>query len=353
MILFQSQPQISGIFVITLLTNWLQIYFIKLGLDRHLLVAGGAGEVVDAPGLVEGREHVALDHLVADVAKVSKQLMVVSLAIGQTLPLIMTIAQERFLTLGTDKVLHAPMFAQSCDNTVLNGPPAGSTNGDTHLVVATETVELVEFLGRVAWSSSHLPGRAGQLNATSSAVEVVWTIVLSSEPQGLPINGRVTLLTHVLPHTCRFYLCITFMTESSSLILDEAKICQFLVTHLTTETLRMPSGSHRLDDPSNDEFSALGAAGSIEDMEAMLAIFPVLELVEDSIRKLSEALGADEAPRAVQLTIAVHYLGFGFESIFTASTGHAVEVHNSWHDQRLAETRSRSVSRCVPRCSLD
>ena len=111
--------------------------------------------------------------------------------------------------------------------------------------------------------------------------------------------------------------------------------------------------SSHLDDPSNDEFSALGAAGSIEDMEAMLAIFPVLELVEDSIRKLSEALGADEAPRAVQLTIAVHYLGFGFESIFTASTGHAVEVHNSWHDQRLAETRSRSVSRCVPRCSLD
>merc|ERR1712122_84139 len=184
--------------------------------------------------------------------------MVVSLAIGQTLPLIMTVAQERFLTLGADKVLHTPMFAQSCDNTVLNG--------DTHLVVATETVELVEFLSRVAWSSSHLPGRAGQLNATSSAVEVVWTIVLSSEPQGLPINRRMTLLTHVLPHTCRFYLCITFMTESSSLILDEAKICQFLVTHLATETLRMPSGSHRLDDPSNDEFSALGAAGSIEDM---------------------------------------------------------------------------------------
>jgi len=335
MILFQSQSQISGIFIVALLTDRLQIYFIELGLDRHLLVAGGAGEVVDAPGLVESREHVALDHLVADVAKVSEQLMIVSLAVCQTFSLIMTIAEERFLTLGADKVFHAPVFPQGRDHPVLDGPPAGSTDGDPHLVVAAETVELVEFLGGVAWPGPHLPGCAGQLNATPSAVEVVWAIILSSEPQRLPINGRVALLTHVLPLTSRFYLGITFMTESSALILDEAKICQFLMTHLTTETLRVPSRSHRLDDPSDDELPALGAAGSVEDVEAMFAIFPVLKLVEHSIWELSEALGTDKAARAVQLPIAVHYFGFWFESIFTASTGYAVEVHNSWHDQRL------------------
>lgn len=72
MIFLESQPEISGISVVTFLTHGLQIDLIELALHCHLLVAGGAGEVVDAPGLVEGREHVALDHLVADVAKVSK-----------------------------------------------------------------------------------------------------------------------------------------------------------------------------------------------------------------------------------------------------------------------------------------
>ena len=97
----------------------------------------------------------------------------------------------------------------------------------------------------------------------------------------------------------------------------------------------LPSLDTHLDDPSDDELPALGAAGSVEDVEAMFAIFPVLKLVEHSIWELSEALGTDKAARAVQLPIAVHYFGLWFESIFTASTGYAVEVHNSWHDQRL------------------
>jgi len=334
MILFQSQPQISGIFIIALLTNRLQIYFIELGLDRHLLVAGGAGEVVDAPGLVEGGEHVALDHLVADVAQVSKQLMIVSLTVGQTFPLIMPVAKEGFLALGADKVFHTPVFAQSRDHSVLDGPPAGSADGDPHLVMAAETVELVEFLGSVPRPGPHLPGRAGQLDAASGAVEVVGMVDLATESQRLLVNGRMALLTHVLPHASSFHLGIAFMTESSALILDEAKICQFLVTHLTTETLGVPSCSHRLDDPSDDELPALGAAGSEEDMEVMLAIFPSIKLVEHSIWEGSEALGTDKAVRMEQFSIAVHYFCFGFEAIFTASTGHAVEVHNSWHDQR-------------------
>jgi hypothetical protein len=37
--------------VVALLAHWLQVDLVELGLDRHLLVAGGAGKVVDAPGV--------------------------------------------------------------------------------------------------------------------------------------------------------------------------------------------------------------------------------------------------------------------------------------------------------------
>ena len=37
------------------------------------------------------------------------------------------------------------------------------------------------------------------------------------------------------------------MAEGSALVLDEAQVCQLLVTHLAGETLRVPGGSHRLE----------------------------------------------------------------------------------------------------------
>ena len=88
MIFLESQTEFPGISVVTFLTDRLQVHLVELALDRHLLVAGGAGEVVDAPGLVEGREDVALYDLVADVAQVAKQLVVVSLTVGEALVLI-------------------------------------------------------------------------------------------------------------------------------------------------------------------------------------------------------------------------------------------------------------------------
>jgi len=109
-ILFQSEPQVSWIPVVTLFANGFEVDLVELCLDCHFLVARGAGKVVDTPGLVEGGEDVALDDLVADVAQVAKQLVVVGLAVGQTLPLVVTVPQKRFLALGTNKVLHMPMF---------------------------------------------------------------------------------------------------------------------------------------------------------------------------------------------------------------------------------------------------
>ena len=63
------------------------------------------------PGFVESREDVALDDLVADVAEVAEQLVVVGLAVGQALALVVAVAQEGFLALGADEVLDVPVLA--------------------------------------------------------------------------------------------------------------------------------------------------------------------------------------------------------------------------------------------------
>ena len=206
MIFLESQAEFPGISVVTFLTDRLQVHLVELALHRHLLVAGGAGEVVDAPGLVEGGEDVALNDLVTDVAQVAEELVVVSLTVGQTLPLVVSVPKERFLALGADKVLDTPVLAQGGDDPALYGPPAGSTDGDSHLVVTPQAVELVELLGGVARPGPDLPGGAGQLHAAALAVEVVGTVVLASEPQRFPLYGKFTYLTHVLPNARSFHL---------------------------------------------------------------------------------------------------------------------------------------------------
>jgi len=67
--------------------------------------------MVDAPSLVECGENVALNHLIAYVAQVAKELVVVGLAVSQTLPLIMAVAKEGLFALGANKVLNVPVLA--------------------------------------------------------------------------------------------------------------------------------------------------------------------------------------------------------------------------------------------------
>jgi len=141
----------------------------------------------------------------------------------------------------------------------------------------------------------------------------------------------VALLTHVFPQASSFYLGVTFMAQSSALVLDEPKICQLLVTHLAGKTFRVPSGLHGLDDPSDDELPALGAARSEQDVEVMFAVFPSLKLIEHSIWERSEALRTHEAAGVEKFTIGVHYFGFWLKPIVATSTGNAVQVHDSWH----------------------
>ena len=50
--------------------------------------------------------------LVADVAEVAEELVVVCLTVGQPLALVVPVAKERLLTLGAHEVLHTPVLAQ-------------------------------------------------------------------------------------------------------------------------------------------------------------------------------------------------------------------------------------------------
>lgn len=82
MVLFQTKPQFSRISIVAFFADWFQINFVEFGVDGHLLVAGRAGEMVDTPGFVECREYIPLNDLVANVAEITKELMVMGLAVG-------------------------------------------------------------------------------------------------------------------------------------------------------------------------------------------------------------------------------------------------------------------------------
>ena len=76
-------------------------------------------------------------YVVANMAKVSEQLVVVCLAISQPFPLVVAISQERLLAFGADEVLHAPMLAQGGHNSALDRSPARTANRNAHTVMAS------------------------------------------------------------------------------------------------------------------------------------------------------------------------------------------------------------------------
>ena len=91
------------------------------------------------------------------------------------------------------------------------------------------------------------------------------------------------------------------------------------------------SSGHYLDHTTNDELATLAAARGVQHVEAVLAVLAVLELEEDIVLERTEALGADEAPVAVQGSVAVDNLRLWLEPILAARTGDAVQVHDAWH----------------------
>jgi len=239
-VLLEAESHLPGVAVVALLAHWLEVHLIELGLDGHLLVTRRTGEVVDTPSLIEGGEYISLDYLVADLAEVPKQLVVVGLTVGEAFPLVVPISQERLLTLCADKVFHMPMFSKSSHHSLLDRTPARAADGDSHLVVAAKAVELVELVGRVAGARSHLSGCGCEFFLAASAREVVRVVNLASESQRVTIYDGVALLAHVLPLPSRLHLGVAVVAQSPTLVLYETQVRQLLVAHLAAEALRMP-----------------------------------------------------------------------------------------------------------------
>jgi len=239
-VLLEAESHIPWVAVVALLAHWLQVDLVELCLDCHLLVARRTSKVVDAPGLIEGGEDVSLDNLVAHLAKVAKQLVVVSLTIGETFPLVVPVSKERLLALGADKVFDMPMLPKSSHHSLLDRTSAGAADGNSHLVVAAKAVELVQLVGRVAGAGPHLPSCGREFFLTASAGEVVGMVNLPTEPQRVSINDRVALLTHVLPLSCCLHLGVAVVAKCPPLVLDKTKVRQFLMAHLAAEALRVP-----------------------------------------------------------------------------------------------------------------
>ena len=84
-------------------------------------------------------------------------------------------------------------------------------------------------------------------------------------------------------------------------------------------------------------------------MEVVLAIFPPLELVEDTVGEGPETLRADEAGGVEELPVRVHNLRFRLEAIVTASAGDALQVHDARHGLEVVVVPSEGGWRVVKR----
>lgn len=111
MVLLQPLFQFAWELFVTHTTHRLQVELEELGLMAHLPVTNRASKMADTPRLVKGTEHVSRHHVVTDKTDVPKQLMVMSLTIGQPFLLVVTSSKKWPLTFGTDKMLHMPGFS--------------------------------------------------------------------------------------------------------------------------------------------------------------------------------------------------------------------------------------------------
>ena len=69
-------------------------------------------------------------------------------------------------------------------------------------------------------------------------------------------------------------------------------------------------------------------------MEAVFAVLPPFKLVEDPVRELPEALGADEAWRTIKFAVGVDDLGLRLEPEVAPGTAHTVDIHRAEKERK-------------------
>lgn len=236
--------------------------------------------------------------------------MVMCLAIGLSFLLVMSCSEERLFAFGADEVLHVPLLPQCVDDPFLNWTPTRAADGDTHLIMASEAVELIMFL----------PGIGREFRFAVVAVEVVRMVGIAAEFQYRFVNHHIALLTQISSNSGFSFFVVTFSAKSAPSIPNKTFIGKRTSTRFTSEAVWMPGDIHSFDDSADDESLAFGTARGKENVEVRLAVFPTFELVENSIFERLKALCADKTHSMPSFFAAIHYFLILMETFATLRT---------------------------------
>lgn len=324
-----SQPasQLSGELLIAALAGWTLVILIELAANAQLAVAHGARKVMHAPGLVQRSEHITSNDLVANIAEVAKQLMVMYFTVRQSLLLVMTVPMERFLTLGAHEMLHMPMLSKCCDNSLLNRTTTGTTYRNAHLVMATQAVQIVHIIGSISWAMFDFASSMIKFHPTGGTSKVVTMIHFSTEAQWLSIDHSMALEADVVLQTISLSPGVTRMAQCTPLVPHKTSISQLSIARLAVEAFGVPVGIHSFYHASNHKFTAFATAGSKQDVEITLTIFTTFKLIKYSIRECAETLCTYKALRVPQFPTRVHNFLMRLKAISAAGAVHVVQRH--------------------------
>lgn len=232
----QAAAQLGGQALVAAAAGGPLVVLVELGASAQRRVAHGAREVVHAPRLVQRREHISSDDLVAYIAKVAKQLMVMLFTISQAFLLVMPMTMKWLLALGTYEMLNMPVFSKSSHNPFFNRAATSTTNWNAHFIMAPQAKQIIHIVSRIAWTILDFSCSMVELNTASRTSKVITMIHLATVTEWFSIDYAMALMTHVVLQSIRLDTCIASMTEGTTTMFDKAGISQLNITFLTTKT---------------------------------------------------------------------------------------------------------------------
>lgn len=234
--------------------------------------------------------------------------MIVCLAVSQALFFVVFMAHEWLLAFSANEMLYMPVFSQRRYNPLLDGPTAGSTNWNAHLIMASEAIQVALNLARFRC----------QLNAAGRTVEMVCVVRFVAPLQWLVVDNSMAFVADMLSDSGRLFPSIAFMTECPVCVLDKATISKAATADFATKASRMPAFVHSFDHPTDDEFVAFSTGRRIQHVEIVFTVFSALELIENAVRERPKTVRADEARLMPGLPVRVDDFFVRLEAFPTA-----------------------------------